>query len=105
MAPFPFTSIGPRAVNWKWSLRRSKTFEVTWVAPACPNDSHPAGHVDRVSPDVVAELAGADDCGRHRATVESDAKAEVPALASVDGGDGTVHVDRHSGDRLSVVWS
>ena len=39
---------------------------------------HPAGHVDRVSPDVVLRLAGADDSSHHRTHVYTYSSQRQP---------------------------
>ena len=49
-----------------------------------PGGVHPAGHVDRVAPDVVLRLPGADDSGHDGADVDADPDREAVVGVVVD---------------------
>src|ERR1700757_4855397 len=63
---------------------------------------HPAGHIDRLAPEVVDEFAAADDARDHRAGVDADAEGE-PSPAERAPSDLGLHVEREVDQSLGVI--
>ena len=64
---------------------------------------HPAGDVDRVSPQVIDEPSHPDDAGDDRTRVDADAQTERMLFSAVDFRNAVEHVQSHLCDGLGMV--
>ena len=103
ISPFPLTEIGPRRSNRQLSRSRWYVRAVTWIYPGHSVGLHAAGHVHGVAPQVVAELAGPDHPGHHRAGVHADANCQRPTARIDAAGHLVANCQRHLGHCLGVV--
>ena len=64
---------------------------------------HPAGHIDRVTPEIVGELDLADDSGDHRTGVDADTHLEFRAVEFVEVTEGIDHFQRGGRNDLRMI--
>src|SRR5205823_2804963 len=64
---------------------------------------HAAGHIHRVTPDVIFELAAADHARNQRAGVDADPETHAPAALKRVGGHVVTHLERHVDKGLCMV--